>query len=113
MTAMHIIYTTTNTHVTYEKTCVIVNCSIYIGLSNYYVLLFYYSKEMVFFVGMHDYIMFKREYTLFSSNLRSKFSQCYYIVTRECHISPESLCRELSKFTHYFDLVAMATLLAL
>ena len=28
-------------------------------------------------------------------------------------ISPESLCRELLKLTHYFDLVAMATLLAL
>ena len=42
-----------------------------------------------------------------------EFSQCYYIVIRECHISPESLCRELSKFTHYFDLVAMAMLLAL
>ena len=53
------------------------------------------------------------EYTFFSSNLCSKFSQCYYIVTRECHISPKSLCRELSKFTHYFDLVAMATLLIL
>ena len=52
-------------------------------------------------------------YTFFSSNFWSKFSQCYYIVTRECPISSESLCRELSKFTHYFDLVAMATLLAL
>ena len=52
-------------------------------------------------------------YTFFSSNLWSKFSQCYCIVTRECYISPESLCRELSKFTHYFDPVAMATLLAL
>ena len=52
-------------------------------------------------------------YTFFSSNLWSKFSQCYYIVTRECHISPESLCRELPNFTHYFDLVAMAMLLAL
>ena len=40
------------------------------------------------------------------------FFPCYYIVTRECHKSPESLCRELSKFTHYFDLVAMTTLLA-
>ena len=52
-------------------------------------------------------------YSFFSSNLWSKFSQCYCIDTRECHISPESLYRELSKFTHYFDLVAMATLLAL
>ena len=49
----------------------------------------------------------------FSSNLWSKFFQCYCIVTRECHISPKCLCRELSKFTHYFDQVAMATLLAL
>ena len=55
----------------------------------------------------------KGRYTFSSSNLWNKFSQCYYIVTRECHISSESLCRELSKFTHYFDLVAMATLLAL
>ena len=54
-----------------------------------------------------------RGYPFFSSNLWSKFSQCYYIVTRECHISPESLCCDLSKFTHYFDLVSMATLLAL
>ena len=56
---------------------------------------------------------FKGGYTFFSSNVWSKFSQFYYIVTRECHVSPESLCRELSKFTHYYDLVAMATLLAL
>ena len=54
----------------------------------------------------------KGEYTCFSSNLWSKFSQCYCIVTRECHISPESLCRGISKFTHYFDLVAMVKLLA-
>ena len=52
-------------------------------------------------------------YTFFSSDVWSKFSQCFCIVTRECHIPPESLCRELSKFTHYFDLVAMVTLLAL
>ena len=58
-------------------------------------------------------ILLRRGYNFFNSNLWSKFSQCYYIVTRECHISPESLCRELSKFTQNFDLVAMATLLAL
>ena len=50
---------------------------------------------------------------LYNSNIWIKFSQCYYIVTRKYHISPESLCRELLKFTHYFDLVAMATLLDL
>ena len=53
----------------------------------------------------------KPSHTFFSSNLWSEFSQCYCIVTSECHISPESLCRELSKITHNFDLVAMAKLL--
>ena len=67
------------------------------------------KKDTFHVVSMH----LKEGYTFFSSNLWSKFSQCYYIVTSECHISPESLCHELSKFKHYFDLVAMATLLAL
>ena len=43
------------------------------------------------------YFLFFRGYTFFSTNLWSKFSQCYCIVTRECHILRESLWRELSK----------------